>query len=76
MVMTNWRFYMPKKKGYLEDLLQPGLVYLEKEDTRWDIGEKEIKVFADLLRELLRFEGRQRATSDFVLEHEWFGLGL
>jgi hypothetical protein len=64
-----------EKEGYLEGLLQPGSVYSERNDTRWDISQEEIKILADLLRGLLRFEGRERVSADLLLKHSWFELG-
>ncbi|KAK5997966.1 SRSF protein kinase 2 [Cladobotryum mycophilum] len=38
--------------------------------------EKEQKVFADLLRKLLRYESGERLTIDEALEYEWFKMDV
>ncbi len=70
----------PSVTGNARSLLEklaPGLWYMATEtspEVHRSISEKEKDVFADLLRQLLRFDPKERISAKEALGHEWFKM--
>jgi len=62
--------------GFLKNLLTPGPVYPDGKGMSWEISKREIQVFADLLRGLLRFSEWDRKDTNWALNHGYWKMKL
>jgi serine/threonine-protein kinase SRPK3 len=63
----------------IQETLARGLWYVDmysrlKEEIHRDIPEDEIKIFADLLGKILKYNPSDRLTADATQDHEWFKM--
>ena len=54
------------------DPLDPTAVYTRKAQVFYSMADEEVPVFADLLRQMLKYEPGSRASAEEVLQHPWF----